>query len=168
MVETPRRRLLAAAATGSALTIAGCSALEEGGPDEGDGDASGTDDADADESDTDDSSADGAGGGAAATVAVDIDERMQERQAELQEQLEEGEIDQEEAQAELQAAQMEVLSETIDDLEAEAADVDGLTVADTNAEFGLALVEGDASAVLETLDLGYVAGLLAADEFQAA
>lgn len=158
MVNPPRRRVLAAAATGSALSLAGCSALDDDEP------TADTDEADAPD-DTDE--ADAPDGEAAATVAVDIDERMQEERADIQRRLEEEEIDEEEAQAELQETQLEVLEETIGEFEAHVADVDGLAVADTSVQTGLVLVEGDAAAMVDALDSEPVAALVPADAFEA-
>jgi len=166
MITTPRRRVLAAAATGTALSVAGCSTLDDG--DAGDdadaldedpdsGEANATDDADGDAS---------SGETAAATVAVDIEDRDGGGLGrDIEQRYENDTIDEEEARTELQEAQLAVLEETIADVEAYAADVDGLAVTDTAVRSGLVLVDGDATAIIDTLDSDDAAALLAADQF---
>ena len=161
MVNPPRRRVLAAAATGSALSLAGCSALDDEAP------TADTDDADDADASDDTDETDAPDGEATAAVAVDIEERMQEAQADIQRRLEEGEIDEEEAQVELQETQLEVLEETIGEFEAHVADVDGLAVADTSVQTGLVLVDGEAAAIIDALDSETVTALIPADEFEA-
>ena len=143
MKDASRRQVLGAAATGTALSIAGCSAL--------DGDEPALD-------------TDGAEG--VATVAVDIDERMAEREAEIQQQLEDEEISQEEAQAEFQAAQIEALEDAVGSVESYAAETDGLDVVDSSDQVGALLVDGDPAAVIAALDNDDVGALVSAAQFQ--
>ena len=150
MGGTPRRRVLAAAATGSTLSLAGCSSLESDGT-AGDEPAQ-----------TDD---DGSGDEASATVALDIQADLQTAQADIRQRLQEGNISQTEAQAELQETQLDLLTEAVSTVESYASDTEGLTVSQTNAQAGAVLVSGDAAAVLGVLDAESVSALLAAGEF---
>jgi len=85
MTDTSRRQVIAATATGTTLSLAGCSALD------------------------DDETPDTESSDSGVTIAVDIEERIAEREAEIQQQLEDEELSQEEAQAEFQTAQLEAL-----------------------------------------------------------
>ena len=142
MNDPSRRRVLGAAATGTALSLAGCSALDDDAP-----------------LDTD-------GAGGTATVAVDIDERMAEREAEIQQQLQDEEISQEEAQAEFQAAQIEALEDAVEAVESYAADIDGLSVTETSTQAGALLVDGDPAAMIEALDNDDIGALVSAAQFE--
>lgn len=159
MEHPSRRRVLEAAAAGTALSVAGCSALDDdaGGPEE---------DPDV-EADGDGADAPELEGEAAATIAVDIEARMAEIEAEINARVEEGEIDQEEAQAEFQEAQIEALEAATAAVEAYAQDVDGLSVVESNVQAGAMLVDGDAVAILDTLDEEDVAALVSAEQFEA-
>ncbi|SNR31028.1 hypothetical protein [Halorubrum vacuolatum] len=157
MEDTSRRHVLAAAATGSAFSLAGCAALDNDDdevPEDGPADA---DDGEVPEPE----------GEAAATIAVDVEARMAEIEAEISERVEEGEIDQEEAQAELQEAQLEAVEEGVGAAESFVEGIDGVTTLDSNVQAGAILVDGDAAAILETLDGDDVAALLSAAEFDA-
>ncbi len=159
-MENPsRRRVLAATATGSALSLAGCAALdgdEEDAPEDVEPSA-----------DVDDEEVPEPEGEAAATVAVDIEARMAEREAEINEQVEEGEIDEEEAQMAFQEAQLEALEEATEAIESVVEGLDGLAVLDSIVEAGAILVDGDAIAIVGMLDEDDVAALLSAEEFAA-
>ena len=128
-----------------------------------------------DEEDTDDESGDTPADDDAeerddlATVAIGVtvdEEEFAAIQEEIFEQVEEGELDQIEAQAELEEAQLDLLEESMAALEDRAAETDDLTVTDTRSEFGLALVDGEPSALIETLDLEEVAALIPSTEFE--
>ena len=142
MKDASRRQVLGATATGTALSLAGCSALDDDTP-----------------LDTD-------GSEGSATIAVDIDERMAEREAEIQQQLEDEEISQEEAQTEFQAAQIDALEGAVEAVESHAADVDGLSVTETSSQAGALLVDGDPAAMIETLDNDDVGALVSAARFE--
>ncbi|QWC20779.1 hypothetical protein KI388_03035 [Halorubrum sp. 2020YC2] len=153
--------MLAAAATGSTLGLAGCGGL--GGSD---GDAAGQTDDGANESD------DGDGGGGSesdsrATVALDVQAEIQAAQEEIGTRVEEGNLSQEEAQAELLDAQAEIVSAAVEDLESYATGVDGLSVENANEQAGAVLVSGPAAAVLDTLEADPVNALLSAADFPA-
>jgi hypothetical protein len=164
MVDTPRRRLLAAAATGSTLALAGCSSLESG---DGSVDGSGDGPEQTEGSDESGGSADDGSTAdeAAATVAVDIQEDLRAAQADVQERLQEGNLTQEEAQVEIQETQLELLGEAVSSVESYAGETDGLSVSETNQRAGAVLVSGDPAAVLGVLDADGVAALLPADDF---
>lgn len=146
MDDPSRREVLGVTAAGTALSLAGCSALDDG--------------------DTDGTTPDTNGAEGAVTVAVDIEARMAEREAEIQQQLEDEEISQEEAQAEFETAQIEALEAAVAAVESYAADVDGLNVVDSNSQAGALLVDGDPAEIIETLDNDDVAGLVAAAQFE--
>ncbi|WP_241686120.1 hypothetical protein [Halorubrum amylolyticum] len=157
MVNAPRRRVLAAAATGSTLSLAGCGSLGSGGDAGSDG-AAQTDG-------TNGTSDEGGDGDAAATVAVDIQEDLQATRAEVQSRLQEGNISREEAQTEIREAQLDLLDEAVSAVEAYAADTAGLAVSRTNGRAGAVLVSGDPAAVLGVLDAEGVTALLSPDDF---
>lgn len=163
MIEPPRRRVLAAAATGSTLSLAGCGSLGSDGS-EPDSDADQTEGAESDDGDgeTDETGSAAAG---AATAAVDIQADLQAVQSDVRERLQAGNITQEEAQTELREAQIELLEEAVARVEAYAAETDGLAVSRTNERAGAVLVSGDAGAVLDVLDTESVTALLSAGDF---
>jgi len=143
MKHASRRQVLGATATGTALSLAGCSALDD------------------DEAVPDAEESDGT-----ATVAVDIDDEMDEREAEIQQQLEDEEISQEEAQAEFQEAQVEALENAVAAVESYAANIDGLDVLETSDQAGALLVDGDPAAMIEALDTDDVGALVSAARFE--
>ncbi|MUW15458.1 hypothetical protein GJ633_13035 [Halorubrum sp. CBA1125] len=153
--------MLAAAATGSTLALAGCSSLESG---DGSGDGDGSEDGPEQTAGSDESGGSTAGE-ASATVAVDIQEDLQAAQADVQQRLQEGNLTQEEAQVEIQETQLELLGEAVSSVESYAGETDGLSVSETNQRAGAVLVSGDPAAVLGVLDADGVAALLSADEF---
>mgnify|MGYP000123085656 CR=1 FL=1 len=146
MGDTPRRQVLAAAATGSTLGLAGC------------GDLGGTLDGSAQ---TDD----GGASEATVTVALDVQSEIQAAQQDIRERVESGNLSQEDAQAELLDAQAEVVAAAVDDLESYAGEVDGLRVENANEQAGAALVAGTPAAVLDALETDAVNALLAAADF---
>ncbi|MFW5917189.1 MAG: hypothetical protein ACOCRD_02130 [Halorubrum sp.] len=163
MIEPPRRRVLAAAATGSTLSLAGCSSLGSDGTGSGDG-AGQTEGSESDgEGETDETGSAASTG--SATAAVDIQADLQAVQTDVRERLQAGNITEEEAQAEIQEAQMELLEEAVSTVETHAADTDGLDVSRTNERAGAVLVSGDPGAVLGVLDTESVTALLSADDF---
>lgn len=150
MRDASRRQVLGAAATGTALSVAGCSALDDSGDDAIEGNES--------VPQTDDSEG-------IAAVAVDIDQRIAEEQAEIQEQLENEEITQEEAQAALQAAEVDALEDAVAAVESYATDTDGFDVVDTIAQAGALLVDGDPAAAIDALNTDDVGALIPAAQF---
>ena len=161
-----RRRLLGAGGTAAALSVAGCGGLSN------DNDAEGSDPV----------ASEGADGGHEVTVVADIDqaavqaaqEDAQAVQQEAQEDLEAGEIDEEEAQriveearAAVEETQRNLLSDAVSAIESHVGDTAGLSVADSNAEFGVALVEGDGDSIVELLVLEDVQAIVDGAEYDA-
>ena len=156
-----RRRLLAVGSTGTTFALTGRLAADD-------------DDVDADD-DTGEETGDDAGdetesnGEATVAVAANVDEEdFAELQEEIMAKVEEGEIDQVEAQADLEDAQLELIAESIDALEAHAEETDALTVTETEPELGLALVDGESAELIAALDLESVAALIPAAQFDEA
>lgn len=146
MEDTPRRRVLAAAATGSTLGLAGCGDL--GGALDG---SAQTDDGDT--------------GEATVTVALDVQSEIRAAQQDIRERVESGNLSQADARAELIDVQAEIIAAAVDDLESYADGVDGLRVEDANEQAGAALVAGTPAAVLDALKTDTVNALLAAADF---
>jgi len=142
MTDTSRRQVIAATATGTTLSLAGCSALD------------------------DDETPDTESSDSGVTIAVDIEERIAEREAEIQQQLEDEELSQEEAQAEFQTAQLEALENAVEAVESDVAGIDGLTVSGTSTQAGALLVEGEPAAMIETLENDAVSALVSAAQFE--
>lgn len=157
-ISVSRRTLLGAGSTALALSVAGCSVLEDDS------------DNDADEEEW------------RVTFVADIDdsevraaqEDARDTQEEAQAQLQEGEIDEdeyqeilEEAQQSVQQLQQELLSASIADLESHAEDVTGLTIAESDPESGVALGEGDGDAIVAALELDSVQAILGESEYDA-
>ncbi|QAU14354.1 hypothetical protein EKH57_06875 [Halorubrum sp. BOL3-1] len=156
--------MLAAAATGSTLGLAGCGDLAGS-----DGEAAGQTD-DGNGSETGDGGETGSGfdgDGARATVALDVQAEIQAAREEIGTRVEEGNLSQEDAQSELLEAQREIVSAAVDDLESYAADVDGFGIDEANERAGAVLVSGPAAAVLDTLEADPVSALLSAGDFPA-
>ncbi|GAB6878790.1 hypothetical protein JCM17823_10640 [Halorubrum gandharaense] len=164
MENLPRRRVLQAAAAGTAASVAGCSALDDEAPT---AEEEGEEAPEAADESPDEDPARELDGEAAATVAVDIDEQMEAAQMEIQSQVEEGDLDQEEAQMELQETQQEILQDVTGAVEETVGGIDGIAVAETVPQAGAVLVDGDALGVLELLEDDDVQALLSAAEFDA-
>ena len=146
---TGRRRFLQLAGTGTALSFAGCNALQsdDGSPGE----------------DT------GGDGSETVTVPVQGDqEELQSRQMELQQQLQSGELSQAEARQESQRIQQELLTSAIESFQGHVDEESGLTVEDSIDQFGVFLVSGDASSLLGVLSYEEVVGLFPEDTFEQA
>ena len=161
-MESPvsRRQLLGVGGTAAALSIAGCSFSN----DDGESESGDTGDANSFE----------------VTVVANVDqadlqearEEVQAAQQEAQQQLEDGEIDQEEAQgivedarSDLQSTQRELLGEALSAIESHVEETEGLTMSESNSEYGVALVEGGGDALVETLGLEDVQAILDGDEY---
>ena len=151
-MDTPRRHVLAAAATGSTLGLPGC------------GDLIGSDNA-AEQTDGDNEGGVDNNSEARATIVIDVQEEIQAAQEEIGTRVQEGNLSQEEAQAELRETQIEVISAAIEDVRTYVADTDDLTVENANEQAGAVLVAGSAAAVLGTLDADSVNALLSATDF---
>jgi hypothetical protein len=152
--DADRRRFLQLAGTGTAASLAGCSALQETlGSQQGDGTGTET----------------GAGGDQRVAVAVQADQQaLQRRQQEIRSALSSGNISRSEAQTQYRSAQEDLRSEAVASF-AERADSNAdLTVADSIDRFGLVLVGGSPAALLGTLSSAEVNALLPQATFQQA
>lgn len=105
-------------------------------------------------------------GEARATVALDVETPLSEREAELQERLEEGEIDEEEAEELHREAQQTIIDGLIEVIETHAASRDGLDVVETRYQTASALVDGDALEIVRLVDHENVSAVLAAADFE--
>ncbi|TKX41609.1 hypothetical protein EXE41_17805 [Halorubrum sp. SD690R] len=153
-MSTPRRNVLAAAVTGSTLGLAGCGNLAGS-------DGNITEQTDGGEDGTEDDNR------ASATIALDVQEEIQQAQEEIGTRVQEENLSREDAQAEFRDAQIEIISAAIEDVRTYAADTEGLAVQNTNEQLGAVLVSGPAAAVLGTLDTDPVNSLLSASDFPA-
>lgn len=148
--DTGRRRFLQLAGTGTALSLAGCSAL--------DGDAAAQDDT---ETTTD--------GGRTTALAVRTDrEQLRKRQQEIQSALSSGNISRSEAQKRYQTAQRELRSEAVASFRERAASNSDLSVVDAVEQFGVLLVSGSATALIDALSFSSVDALLPEETFRQA
>lgn len=154
--STGRRRFIQLAGTGTALSLAGCNALQSGG-------TNGTN-----ESLQTTGSGSGSGDGTrSVTVRVQPDqEELRERQSELQTQLQNGEISRQEAQQESQRIRQELLTAAMDTFEGRSDS--GLTIEDSIDQFGVYLVSGSAAALIDALSYEEISSLFAAQTFEEA
>jgi predicted secreted protein len=148
--DTGRRRFLQLAGTGTAASLAGCNALSQQ-----DGDGAGDD-------------AGGDAEPATVTLAVRPDQQsLQQLQSEIQEQVQSGELDPQQAQAQFRRRRTELTRDAVDTFRNRTGNA-SVSVDDTVAEFGVLLVTGDPSALIETLGFEEVNGLFAASTFEQA
>ena len=147
-ITTPRRRFLKVAGTGTALSLAGCNALQN----QSDGDGGGGDG--------------GGDGSPTVTLAVEPDrEALQQRQQGIRDQLQSNEIGRREAQQQLQQAQTELLNNATDAFETRAEGESGITVDDSVTDVGVFLVSGDPAPLVGLLSAEEVAALLPESSF---
>ncbi|WP_251343231.1 hypothetical protein [Haloplanus halophilus] len=147
--DTDRRQFLQLAGTGTALSMAGCSALSNHGGDAGAG---------------------GEGGSGRATVTLGVQpdqESMQQLQSEIRSRIESGEIDRMEAQQEFRTRRMELTREAVSQFRNRTGNV-SITVDDTVDQFGVMLVTGRPAALVESLGFEEVNGLFPASVFEEA
>lgn len=147
--DTGRRRFLQLAGTGTAASLAGCSALSnhQSGGDAG-----------------------GGGESEPATVALAVQpdqQSLQELRSEIQTQVQSGELDPREAQAEFQRRRTELTRDAVDTFRNRTGN-GSVSVDDTVAQFGVLLVSGDPAALIETLSFEEVSGILPASTFEQA
>ncbi|MFC3959200.1 hypothetical protein [Halovivax cerinus] len=143
-----RRRLVQVGASGTALTLAGCQFQG------------------ADDSVT-------ADGETTVAVSPPIDQQellaaRQQAQQTVQPEVESGNMTEEEAQNAVVAAQEEVVTGYLDDLQTSLEAETDLSVTDTSTQTGLALVDGDAASLIGALDLETVAAILPESSFSSA
>lgn len=141
-METPlsRRRLIEAGGVGAALSLAGCSFGSQ----------------------TTQSSE----GRPTVTVfaAVDQDE-LEAYQEELQSKLDADEINRQEARTRARKKQSELLSAAVEAFQQRADEEEGLTVTQTASDAGVMLVEGTPTALVDSLTIDSVHGLLGEDAY---
>jgi len=144
--DTGRRQFLQLAGTGTAASLAGCSAL------------------------SDHNGGGGAGGeGEAATVALAVQpdqQSLQQLQSEIQQQVQSGELDRMQAQAEFRRQRMELTREAVGTFR-NRTNV-SVSVDDSVAQFGVLLVTGEPTALIETLAFEEVSGLFPESTFEQA
>ncbi|WP_251330937.1 hypothetical protein [Haloplanus pelagicus] len=149
--DTDRRRFLQLAGTGTALSMAGCSALSNHNADGGGGGG-------------------GDGGAEMATVTLGVqpdEQSMQELQAEIRSQVESGELDRTEAQREFRSRRIELTRNAVSRFRNRTGNI-SVTVDDTVGDFGVMLVTGDPEALLDSLQFEEVNGLFPASVFEEA
>ncbi len=155
--DTGRRRFLELAGTGTAFSLAGCSALQDDAASQAQ--TTGTESGDAPSS----------GASRQATVALRADQQaLQERQQEISSELRSGNISRSQAQQQYQTAQQELLSDAVTSFEERVESTESLSVVDSVERFGVFLVEGPAATILDTLSFDPVNALLSAATFQQA
>jgi hypothetical protein len=153
--DTGRRRFLQLAGTGTAASLAGCSALSNHDGGEGGGGSGG-------------GNGNGNGETATVTLAVQPDQQsLQELQSEIQTRVQSGELDPQQAQAEFRSRRMELTRDAVDTFRNRTGNV-SVSVDDTVAQFGVLLVSGDPAALIETLSFAEVSGLFSASTFEQA
>jgi len=148
----PRRRVLQLAGAGTLASLAGCSALSDSGDTSQEGDQS--------DDDMDDMSE-------AEGVVMFVEpsqEDLQSMREEVSSQVESGEIDQAEAQSIIQERQGQLTTETVETVTSDLAG--NLSVVDSVPEFGAVLIDGDADAMIEQLNVERVSALLPPDIFE--
>ncbi|MEZ3163053.1 hypothetical protein ABNG03_01275 [Halorubrum sp. RMP-47] len=151
-MDTPRREVLAAAVTGSTLGLAGC------------GDLAGLDNSATEQTD-DGEGATSDNGRTRITIALAVQEAIQEAREEIGARVQEGNLSQEDGQAEFRDTREEIVSTAIEDVRTYAADAEGFTVENTNEQSAAVLVSGPAVAVLDTLNADIASALLSASDF---
>ncbi|WP_216824741.1 hypothetical protein [Salinigranum rubrum] len=155
--DTGRRRFLELAGTGTAFSLAGCSALQDDAAPQ----------AQTTESETGDAPSSGAS--RQATVALRADQQaLQQRQQEISSELRSGNISRSEAQQQYQTAQQELLSDAVTSFRERAESTESLSIVDSVEQFGVFLVEGPAATILDTLSFDAVNALLSAATFEQA
>ena len=145
--DTGRRRFLQLAGTGTAASLAGCSAPSN----HNDGGAGG----------------DGAEP-ATVTLAVQPDQQsLQELQSEIQSQVQSGELDRMQAQREFQQRRTELTRNAVGTFRNRTSNV-SVSVDGTVAQFGVMRVSGEPAALIEALSFEEVSGLFPASAFEQA
>ena len=153
--DSERRRFLQLTGTGTALSLAGCSALQ-------DQEAVGTNTTAAEGSN-------GKNQRQRVAVATPADQqKLQQRQQKIQSELSSGNISRSEAQKRYRTAQRELRSNAISSFRERAKSMSNLKVVDSLAQFGVLLVAGTPTALIQTLSFKPVNALLPAATFQQA
>lgn len=158
--HTGRRRFLKLAGTGTALSFAGCNALQSDGtnstaPETGSGPGTSTGEA-------------GSGSGDAERVTLQVQpnrQTLQQRQQEIQSQVQNGDLGPREAQQEIQSAREELRNRAADTFRSRVEGESSLTVEDSLSEYGVFLVSGSSSALIDSLAYESVGSLFDAETF---
>ena len=151
--DSERRRFLELTGTGTALSLAGCSALQNQGA-------------------TETNTTEGTSGeNQRQRVAVSIpadQQQLQQRQQEIQSKISSGNISRSEAQKRYRTAQQELRSNAVSSFRERASSMSNLTIVDSIAQFGIVLVAGTPTALIKSLSFDLVNALLPANVFQQA
>lgn len=151
--ETDRRRFLELAGTGTALSLAGCSALQN----------------DAASQTTTTGTGEGGDGSRRVAVTVQPDQqKLQKRRREIQSELSSGNVSRSEAQQQYQTAQQNLLTEAVESFRQRADSTENLRVVGAVEQFGIVLVAGAPTALIDSLSFDVVNALLPQKTFQQA
>jgi hypothetical protein len=149
--ESNRRRFLELAGPTTAAALAGCSALTGSNAES--------------QSTPTDASAE------TRRVALSVEpdqQALQERQREIRSALQDGNLTRTQAQQRFREAQTELLGEAMTSFRERARESASLTVEDSVRQFGILLLSGPPAALLDTLSIEGVAGLLPEATFEEA
>lgn len=151
--ETDRRRFLELAGTGTALSLAGCSALQN----------------DAASQTTTTGTGEGGDGSRRVAVTVQPDQqKLQKRRQEIQSELSSGNVSRSEAQQQYQTAQQNLLTEAVESFRQRADSTENLRVVGAVEQFGIVLVAGAPTSLIDSLSFDVVNALLPQETFQQA
>lgn len=164
--ETDRRRFLALAGTGTALSLAGCPGLQS---DADPSAAQGTDTSTTRGTSTDPAATQETPETETVAVAVQIDQQaLRQRQQQIGSEVQAGNITRSEAQEQLQAAETDLRQQAIASFRERATSDESLTINDAVDQFGVLLISGSASSLIGTLSFSSVSALLPEQTFQQA
>jgi carbon monoxide dehydrogenase subunit G len=157
--NTNRRRFIQLAGTGTALSIAGCNALQsDGTPTDG--------------AATDDGSGGEVSGNATVTLQLQLgqeaQQQLQRQQLQIQSQIRSGELSQSEGQSQIRETQAELYGDAIDSFQSEIDGNANLTVEDSVESFGVLLVSGTPEALIGALNRDSVGSLYGESTFEQA
>ncbi|MDS0300357.1 hypothetical protein NDI76_16545 [Halogeometricum sp. S1BR25-6] len=151
--ETDRRQFLELAGTGTALSLAGCSALQD----------------DAAQQTTTTGAGESGDGSRRVAVTVQPDQqKLQQRRQEIQSELSSGNVSRSEAQQQYQTAQQELLTQAVDSFRQRADSTSNLSVVGAVEQFGIILIAGAPAALIDSLSFETVNALLPQETFQQA
>ncbi|MFB6297780.1 MAG: hypothetical protein ABEH56_04595 [Salinirussus sp.] len=162
-LEPGRRRFLTLAGTGAVFSLAGCPGTE--------GDTTSTSTTTAGlETDSSqlDESPDGDGERTAAVAVQPDQEELRQRQQQIQSQLQAGNITRREAQQQFQTAETELRGQAVASFREQVTPDTGIEITDAVDQFGILLLTGPASGLVDTLGLSEVSALLPRETFQQA
>lgn len=155
--DTGRRRFLELAGTGTAISLAGCNALQEG-TDSQKTTGPGTDTA-----------SEGANDTQKVVLSAQADQqKLQQRQREIQSALRSGNISRSQAQQRYRAAEQKLRANAVASFRERASSNPNLSVVDSVEQFGILLISGTPPALIETLSFASVNALLPQATFQKA